>query len=776
MKVLRYESKKFFTNKFLVIFFLLLLVFDVGLTIYNSADKNKENEYFDKKQFEEAFTLYLTDKEAFMREFQAITGLENDLIEKRDYGSEEYRALTKRSNVFRSVLYHKDYIDKFEKSIEVFIKTAERNKADYISVGISPDSYLYRYQDSIIEVYTKVKNVKIEFEAIKGWDDYFQFAIPNILIIVFLLIAVPCIMLSEDNTGLKQIIHTTKYGRVRLYTAKYLFCIIITAVVSVLFLGLPLIAIYFTTGFSSAGNSIQAIEYFFVNPLPITIERFLFVSTGIKVLVFISISAVVMLFSILFRRVAYSFLASLAFCGLLYYLSTISYMNINNPVRVLNPFFITAADKSFSRYLGVNVFGYCFSHYSFIPVLYLLFMVAAGIAGGFLFVKYIRKGVMASRFRIPLIVPERLKDGIRGLQKRITVRSLYGYEFFKLLLAHKTVFVILLFIVVKALLADSVYGGSRSYEDEIYKDYMTKLEGEMTDEKRQYILDERRALDEILGNKSTIDAQYWNGSISYDKYSKFYTKYSIAEEKSKVFERVESHAAYIDRMADEGKTANFVYDTGWKAAFLSEFDFVLFLLFLFIFCDVFADEYRSGFDRLLKSTKKGRGKTFKAKFLTGGITAFVLTLAFTALDIIYLLKYNMFPAQSAPLVSIEEFGAAASGISLINYMVIMFVVRIVGFILLYALITALSELLRSSITVLGTVTTAAIIPYMLVKFGLSDAGYISLPAILSGTDYFLLSAEARLVGDFGLLILFLLVLTAVGAVLIRRSYKRYCMV
>lgn len=775
MKVLYYEAKKFLTNKFLVVFLLLLLVCDAALMVYSSNhEKDLASAYIDKAEVEEVFTLYLSDREAFMKEFNAIQTLQNEFIEKGDFSSDEFKAISKKSNAFRNVLYHIDYIEKFDKNIDVFIKTAERNKQDYISVGISPDSYLYRYQDSIIEVYSKVKNVKIEFELIKGWDEYFRFSIPNLLIIVYLLIAVPCIMLAEDNTGLEQIIHTTKYGRLRLYNAKYLFCIIISIVTSILFLGLPLLAIYFTTGFSSIHNSVQAIDYFFVNPLPITIGRFLLISIGVKILVFAGLTTIVMLLSILFRRVTHTFVASLALCGLFYYLSTITYTELNNPARVLNLFFITAADQCFSRYLGVNVFGFCVSHYSFIIAIYALILIAAGIAGGFLFVKFIRKGVMNKKFKLTLKIPVKLKDGVRGWQKRITVRNLYGYEFFKLLLANKTVLIIALFVMIKVFVADSVYAVERSFEDEIYKDYMTYLEGEMTEEKRQYLQEERARLNEIIAKKSEMESQFRNGSISSEEYNKYYLQYNIAEVKNRVFARVEQHAAYIDRMAAQEKTAHFVYDTGWNDMCFAEFDFVLFLLFLFLFCGVFADEYRSGFDQLLKSTKKGREKTFKAKFIVCGVTSLALALAFTALDIFYLVRHNLLPAPGSPLVSLEGFEAAASGISIQNYAVIMFVIRIFGFMLLYLLITAVSELLRRNITVLGTLTIATIMPYMLVKFGLSDAGYISLPGILSGTDYFVLSAKAGVFGDFGLLIIFVALIAVLSAVLIRRAYKTYC--
>ena len=774
MKVLRFEAKKFFLNKFLVVFFLLLLVCDAALTVYYVNEKNAANEYIDKTEVEEVFALYLSDREAFMKEFNAISALQSEFVAKGDFSSDEYKAISKKATAFRNVLHHIDYIEKFDKNIDVFIKTAERNKLDYISVGISPDSYLYRYQDCIIEIYSKVKNVKIEFELIKGWDDYFRFSIPNLLIIVYLLIAVPCIVLAEDNTGLKQIIHTTKYGRMRLYNAKYLFCIIISVVTSILFLGLPLLAIYFTTGFSSIHNSVQAIDYFFVNPLPISIGRFLLVSFGVKILAFIGLAAVVMLLSILFRRVTHTFVASLAFCGLSYYLSTITYTNLNSPIRVLNLFFITASEKFFARYLGVNVFGYCVPHYGFTVAVCALFLIAAGIVGGLLFVKFIRMGVMSKKLKIPLKIPVSLRNGVRSWHKRIVVKNLYGYEFYKLLLANKTILIILLFVMIKVLVNDSAYGVGNSFEDEIYKDYMVELEGEMTEEKRQYIREERQRLNEIIAQKSIMDSQFQSGIITSEEYSKYYSQYNVAEIKSKVFFRVEQHAAYIDRMALEGKTAHFVYDTGWNHMFFAEFDFVLFLLFLLLFSGAFADEYRSGFDQLLKSTKKGRDKTFKAKFITCGITALVFTLAFAALDIVYLFNYNYLPAPDAPLVSIERFEAAASCISIQTYAVLMFVVRIVGFMLLYLIITSVSELMRKNITVLGTVTIATILPYMLVKFGLQDAGYISLPGILSATDYFLLSAKAGVIGDFGLLILFLALVTALCALLIRRSYRTFC--
>ena len=58
MKVLYYEAKKFLTNKFLVVFLLLLLVCDAALTVYSSNhEKDLASAYIDKAEVRSIYAV-----------------------------------------------------------------------------------------------------------------------------------------------------------------------------------------------------------------------------------------------------------------------------------------------------------------------------------------------------------------------------------------------------------------------------------------------------------------------------------------------------------------------------------------------------------------------------------------------------------------------------------------------------------------------------------------------------------------------------------------------
>ena len=125
------------------------------------------------------------------------------------------------------------------------------------------------------------------------------------------------------------------------------------------------------------------------------------------------------------------------------------------------------------------------------------------------------------------------------------------------------------------MLATAIFPNN-SFSDAVYKEYMTKLGGPITDEKRQFLADERAMIEDILSRKEEMQQKYARDEITYEEYYDYITKYNYASSRDEYFKIVERHAAYIDRMkAEKGLDAHFVYDTGWRAVF-SGFDFTLY--------------------------------------------------------------------------------------------------------------------------------------------------------------------------------------------------------
>lgn len=340
-------------------------------------------------------------------------------------------------------------------------------------------------------------------------------------------------------------------------------------------------------------------------------------------------------------------------------------------------------------------------------------------------------------------------------------------------IANKAIFIVVLFVVLKLFVSTEVYQNKSGITDKLYMNYMLDIQGETTEQKRQYIKDERTDLNSILANKTHMDNGYQNKTISYEEYSAFLSEYSTSGAKSLALEQVENRAFYIDEKAQKGQSAHFVYDTGWNLILMPEFDFLLFLLLLFLLAGSFADEYNIGFDQNLRTYKKGRAKLFGTKVLVAVFITAIAFVTFRGIDIYNVVGSYHLSAGSSPLISLEGFDAVTTEITLKAYIFIMLTISFISHIVLSLTIIFLSELLRKNIAVLGAVATAHLLPYTLTKLGFAEAGYIATTSFLNGSDYFILSAQTGLFGDFGLFAIFVSILLVIAYVLFRLSYRRW---
>lgn len=396
MRMFCYELKKLVSNRYVIVFFVIMTLLSVALTIVDIKKYADNVVYVDDRLIEEAYILYNEDPDTFYDDLNAFSASNQEysklkseafLRGEENLKIDEYEAILIKSYAYSTAMAENFYISEFEQNIGKVIKAAEKNISDYDANKIPSSNYQYKYQQEVIRIYSKVAKVDITPEYIKGWDKYFQSSIPVLLALVFLLICVPSIVLAEDSTGLEQIIHTTKHGRLKLYITKFALIIFTTLFTGVVFLGLPLLTVKTLIGLSSAQNSIHAIELFVQNPLILSIKEFLAITTGVKLLTFVVLSTGIALITVLFRRYAYTFISALILLGSLFYFGTIDYFKLNNIFRILNPFFVTSSSDFFKRYLGVVINNNPVSHITFMVIVYATIFGLLAIIGGLLFVK-----------------------------------------------------------------------------------------------------------------------------------------------------------------------------------------------------------------------------------------------------------------------------------------------------------------------------------------------------------------------------------------------------
>ena len=671
----------------------------------------------------------------------------------------------------------RDYPDVLDKVID----RARANLDAFGDMGIAQDSFAYRYQLRVIGLYEQMRDsVEIGVEFTRGCNEYFAYDTGNIFIFFMLVMLGSIVFAQEKQSGFLPIMRPAKNGRGRTAAAKILTVLLLTVVFTLMFT-LSSFAIYgLRLGYSSPDNVIQALPAFTLSPYRITVGQYFLITLGMRLLAFSVFSMIVTALSVLFYNYIVIYFAGLGLFGLNFLFHALKGLDANSVFKNLNLVSAAAGRPLFIRYRAMNLFG---EPVGFVPVLCVLFplLIIGSIAAAVFF--YVRgsSGVrigwvdyaLARVLTFTAKARHALSHAVPRRRTRVYSRSLILAEAFKTLISSRFLVIVLLILTVKTWYSVETNTPVRSYADAVYKEYMTSLEGEITEEKLAYLAGERAMIDEVLMKQSAMQEAYLNEKITFEEYREYLSDYNYAYSRSELLTVIEKHADYLIRKeAETGVKGWFLYDTGWRRMFEEDADLFLYAALLLLLTGSFAAEYVSksssgGFAQLLRSTKNGRHKTFWAKLISSGMIAVILALLTEAVDAAVIAKGYVLPAADAPLLSVEHFADVTGGITVGQYCAVFFFMRTAGALLMAMMVCALSELLARYIPVLGTSVTLTLLPALCAYFGLKAADRVNFLNLLAGTPLFLQSAKVSLFGSgYAMLVLWMAVaVVAVTAML-----------
>ena len=783
-----YEIKKISGVKYIWVFMFVLLILNTFAAWYTAGKTPAANE--PARMISDFFDLYSespAELDAYYAEIQEFDAAQETLVRDAiragdpDFVPESLPDIYSSDPGFSDKqLFSKLYAalgaeDAYREKLGSVIVRAKENLSAYSDIGINENSFAWKYQNRVITLYEKARDeVTIESVYTHGWDEYFSYDTVNVFIFATLLTLCAVIFSQENQTGFLPIMRASKNGRVKTAAAKIITALIMTFAVVISFT-LSSFAVYgLRIGFSG-DNALQSLETFTLSPYRISIFGYLAASVGIKLLAFSVFSLTIIALSATLRNQIIVYLSGLAFLGLNLILSRLHI----EPLDLISSASVTPI---FERYRAVNVFGNAAGVLPTLIIGYALVLLFAAVltivfhAGG---IREIRPAFIDSLISDCLMLAAKLRNRLSRTaskhprRERVYSSSLVLAEVFKTLISSRFIVVVILILTVKVCYSYKVNRPSDSYADAVYKEYMTKLSGELTDEKLGFIESEREMINETLDKKTSIEREYKEGRIGFDDYRAFLSDYNYAYSRSKLFSVIEEHALYLQNEEDAtGIRGQFVYDTGWKKLYSNGADLFLYASILLLMTGTFAAEYASGsskggFIDLLRSTKNGRRKTFTAKLVSSGIIALILSLAMNAIDAITIISGYELPLGNAPLCSIEMFSGAGVGITIAGYSVVFFATRTLGALIMSMLVCALSELLAKYIPILGTAIALTLLPALCAYFGLAAAERLNFLNLLAGTPLFIESSESALFGNsLAMLTLWLIAAaTAVAALL-----------
>ena len=587
----------------------------------------------------------------------------------------------------------------------------QARKMTGISLFADPDSFSYKNIAKTPSDFAHLKGSTLTPAPSKGVDMATGFQVTDIAAFLMIMTVVVTIVTREKELDQIVLSRTTYRGRMSLGLAKLMTCFTAAFIALILLYSVNFAAGYFTYGYGDLGRQIQSVYSFNGCDLKISVIQYFGLFLLSKFGVYCLFAALIYLITAVSNSSVkvYAILTIiLAAEAVMYYtIPSASYLCL---LKYINLVAFANTHDILAQYLNLNILGEPFGYKAIFIISVTLFILAFSILA---VISYARQSVIRNRTK-------RLSFSI--FKGRNT--SLFLQECYKIFIGGKALLILLAFGAFVWFSYTPINEKFASADEIYYKQYMLKLEGELTPEKEHFLADEQAKFDQA---EADMQRELANGSW----YAAM--KYQNILAPKTAFDQVKSHAEYLKQSGGE-----FIYDTGYKLLTGDESagnnDATLALTALaMLICTltyVYSIEYKTGAAVLLRTSQRGRGTVFVRKFVIGLIiitVIYALTYAPHFYNILH--AYGM-RQLSASAGSMEHL--AGWDMSILAYLILISVLRYLGLIASMLLIFFISAKARSFISSLLIETAVLIVPIVLYLLGIGAFRWFGLSPIVIG--------------------------------------------
>lgn len=544
------------------------------------------------------------------------------------------------------------------------------------------------------------------------------FLATDLIAILMIMTVVVTIVTREKELDQITLARTTFKGRMPLGIAKLFTCFAAAMAAEILLYAVNFAVSYFTYGFGNLSRQIQSVYEFNGSNLKISVLQYFAFFLAAKLAVYCVFAAIIYLVTVVSNtavKVYGALMITIAAEAVLYY--TIPSMSYLCPLKYINILAYANTKDLFANYLNLNLFGKPVNYMAVFVSSALVLLIVISILSVLIFSK---QRVIKSRTRKFSLAKFSIFKG------RTT--NLFLQECYKVFIGGKALLILIAFAVITAVSYSPISESFSSADEVYYKQYMLKFEGEYTAEKQKMIDAEAQKFADAQMKMSEEMANSDGDGVF------IMMKYQDILAPQYAFEQVKAHAEYLSTT----ENGEFVYDSGYKLLTGDEsagnkgLTLGLTAMAMVILCltYVYAVEYQTGANVLLKTSARGREDTFLCKF---GIGVIIVTIIFALTYTPYF--YNVISAYgtrgiNASACSIKSL--SNFDISIKEYLILISLGRYLALLCAMLIIYFLSAKLKSVILTFLAATAVLILPILLALLGIGVFEYVLLDPILVG--------------------------------------------
>lgn len=793
--LLKFEFKKLLGHRYLILFIVSCLIIN-GVICYLNADRASETTYI-----QQMISDYEDDAEPFLEAWSEIKRIESDydrlyiayikgqiaeepqLIYPCNYsGKEELNDEVLLRRLFECIAREEEY----RSEVGQYVNQAKINKEELLSSygGIDKSSFAYRKQALIEHKYTQVlEQAQISPEAGNGWNQLFAYDAVNIWMLLAVIAGTITLVLSEQGNA-SMILRCTKKGRLHTAFAKSLTLIGWVFFVLFAFMATTMLAILFKSGgYSSLTNSIAIFEEYTAIPIALTVGEFLGVTLAVRFLSLCVVGVVCACVCLCLRSISLSFATTITAVGIQYVMFLFGQ---TDGFKYLNIVGTMSLSSTLSTFRCASIFGYAVE---FLPLM-LTCGLAIAIIGTMTF-QYLfcttRLGIsrreLLTRVKSALVAQRQLfhsKISSRRIarKRRTFSTSLFAYEWRKTFTSRGVILLLLLTVILKLSVIYVQYDSQNTYSLTLYSQYIDEVQGEQSDEKRQYIETETKRIKTVIEEFQQKKQDFYSGNLSYDQYSEILEEYNIAVSSEEVAERVMFHSEYLDWLANyRNIKAYYLYDIDWIRLFEVGSDVILIALLAYLSAGVFSDEYTklSGEGNrmlMISATKKGRTDLYRHKLSFSLLLSLIITLLFNVMDGFCIVQNYNLPNGESPLLSLERFGDIEYSGSIYQFIATTWGIQLFCALIIAGIVALLGALIKNKLYTLIFSFSLLFVPLLFKKIGLVQFAHYDISNGFDAEQLWLLASKQDILKDYMYILLYFIGLLTILTVLSFITYRK----
>lgn len=599
-------------------------------------------------------------------------------------------------------------------SYPAFLQNVSSNAADLDAISIlqGQNSFSMANIEKTAQDYAALSS-DVSFGENRGIVVFSNYITSDFILIVAVLYAVTRFT-EEKRKGLHYLVSSTRNGRIKLALWRVLIVSVVSIIASLMLTVTSAATASAVYGDMGMLRSIQSVPEFMKCSLPITILDYILFSALLKALAAAIIGLVFWLLSSLFESVAAA-VGSVLIFGTQYLLyALIIPTDAMNGFKYCNIFALLNNDVFYKNYCNLNILGN--------PV---DFTSSATVFGIFVFVLFAAGCVLVASGKVMLA---RANTGkLTRVSKEISRKSpalpLFLWEAKKTLIDRKGLIIIaaVIYLAVSSTMQYTYTGNIDMEFGKLYEKYSGPVTQEMVDSiNAEY--------EEMDREWYRLHAEYQemekNGASENDLSRMAYKLQVLAYDISMLghfVEKAEDCWAYTCKTGISVEIINQnVYElllSGDRQT-TSKNSLYILLALIATFGGIMAFEKQSNMTNTLKSSKRGRFCLTANKIVLVLAVCVILSLSVNMAQLFQIANALGFNNLSAPCQSVEMLRGIHFEMSLKEYLVLLYIVRVLCTCAVGLIIMLISRLCDSSIMAIGTSAVVLLVPSVLNSAGL----------------------------------------------------------